>query len=152
MKTLTISIILLLAISFTLLSGGKKEAAPEKENTMMMMVQDQQTQNTTTEPFIDYQNFEQAKMIAAEGPTVFFFYASWCPTCRNAHEEFTKRQNEFKNINIILVDYDNSKDLKKKYGVTYQHTFVQIDENGESLVKWNGGDVENLLSNVKTED
>ena len=152
MKTLTLSIILLLAISFTLLSGGKKESAPEPENAMMMMVQDQQTQNTTTEPFIDYQNLEQAKMIAAEAQTVLFFYASWCPTCRSAREEFNKRQNEFKNINIILVDYDNSKDLQKKYGVTYQHTFVQIDENGEALAKWNGGDVDKLLSNVRTED
>ena len=152
MKTLSISIILLLAISSPLLSGGKKESAPEPENAMMMMVQDQQTQNTTTEPFIDYQNLEQAKMIAAEAQTVLFFYASWCPTCRSAREEFNKRQNEFKNINIILVDYDNSKDLQKKYGVTYQHTFVQIDENGEALAKWNGGDVDKLLSNVRTED
>lgn len=152
MKTLSISIILLLAISSPLLSGGKKESAPEPENAMMMMVQDQQTQNTATEPFIDYQNLEQAKMIAAEAQTVLFFYASWCPTCRSAREEFNKRQNEFKNINIILVDYDNSKDLQKKYGVTYQHTFVQIDENGEALAKWNGGDVDKLLSNVRTED
>jgi hypothetical protein len=51
-----------------------------------------------------------------------------------------------------LVDYDNSKDLQKKYGVTYQHTFVQIDENGEALSKWNGGDVDKLLSTVRMED
>lgn len=38
------------------------------------------------------------------------------------------------------------------YGVTYQHTFVQIDENGDALAKWNGGDVEKLLSNVIMED
>lgn len=151
MKTLTISILILVAISSPLFSGGKKEVAPEPENAMMM-VQDQQTQNTSAEPFIDYQNFEQAKMIAAEAPTVLFFYASWCPTCRSAREQFNKRQNEFKNINIILVDYDNSKDLQKMYGVTYQHTFVQIDENGESLIKWNGGDVDKLLSNVRLED
>jgi thiol-disulfide isomerase/thioredoxin len=151
MKTLTISILLLLAISSPLISGGKKESTPEPENSMMM-VQDQQTQNKTAEPFIDYQNLEQAKMIAAEAQTVLFFYASWCPTCRSAREEFNKRQSEFKNINIILVDYDNSKDLQKKYGVTYQHTFVQIDENGESLAKWNGGDVDKLLSNVRTEE
>lgn len=152
MKTLTISIIILFAINLPLFSGGKKEVAPESGNAMMMMQQDQNIQNTDEEPFIEYQNFEQAKMIASEAPTVLFFYASWCPTCRNAREEFKKRDNEFKNINIILVDYDNSSDLQKKYGVTYQHTFVQIDDNGDSLVKWNGGDVDKLLSSVKMED
>jgi len=152
MKTLTIAIIILAAISSPLLSRGNKEVTPEPENAMMMMVQDQQTQNNTAEPFIEYQNLEQAQMIAAEAPTVLFFFASWCPTCRSAREEFNKRQSEFKNINMILVDYDNSKDLQKKYGVTYQHTFVQIDKNGEAITKWNGGDVKKLLSNVKMED
>ncbi len=149
MKTLTISIIIVLAISSPLFSGGKKESAPEPENAMMMMVQDGQTMNTTAEPFIDYQNLEQAKMIASEAPTVLFFYASWCPTCRSAREEFNERQDELKHINIILVDYDNSDDLQKKYGVSYQHTFVQIDENGEAIIKWNGGATDSLLSNVK---
>ena len=152
MKTLTISIIILLAISSPLLSGGKKESTPEPENAMMMMVQEQQTQNTAKEPFIYYQDLEQSQMIAAEAPTVLFFYASWCPTCRSAREDFNKRQNDFKNINLILVDYDNSKDLKKKYGITYQHTFVQIDENGDALVKWNGGATDELLSKVRMEE
>ncbi len=151
MKTLTISIIIILTISSPLFSGGKKELKIEPENSMMMMVQDNQLQNNTLEPFIAYQNFEQAKMIASEAQTVLFFYASWCPTCRKAREEFISRQNEFKKINLILVDYDNSSDLQKKYGVTYQHTFVQINENGEALAKWNGGDVDNLLTNVRLE-
>jgi thiol-disulfide isomerase/thioredoxin len=152
MKSLTISIIILLAISSPLLAGGKKESTPEPENAMMMMVQDQQSQNKAAEPFIDYQNLEQAKMIAGEAPTVLFFFASWCPTCRSAREEFINRQNELKNINIILVDYDNSKDLQTKYGVTYQHTFVQIDENGEALIKWNGGATDKMLSSVRMEE
>ena len=152
MKTLTISIIILLAISTPIFSGGKKESTPEIENSMMMMVQDQQTQNTDTEPFIYYQDLEQSQMIAAEAPTVLFFYATWCPTCRSARKDFIERQNDFKNINLILVDYDNSKDLKKKYGVTYQHTFVQIDENGNALAKWNGGATDDLLSKVKMEE
>lgn len=151
MKTLTISIIILIAISFPLFSGGKKETTPEPENSMMMMVGDNQNQNKSLEPFIDFQNLEQAKMIAQEAPTVLFFYASWCPTCRSAREEFIKRDSELKKINIIIVDYDNSKELQNKYGVTYQHTFVQIDKNGESIAKWNGGATDKLLSNIRME-
>jgi len=151
MKTLTILIIIIFTISSPIFSGGQKESIIEPENSMMMMVQDKQSQDKTSEPFIDYQNFEQAKMIAREAQTVLFFYASWCPTCRKAREEFINRQNEFKNINLILVDYDNSTNLQKKYGVTYQHTFVQINENGDALAKWNGGDVDDLLTNVRLE-
>jgi len=33
---------------------------------------------------------------------------------------------------------DKENDLRKKYGVTIQHTFVQIDENGNELAKWSG--------------
>ena len=149
MKTLTISIIILFAISLPLFSGGKKESKIEPENSMMMVGDNQ---NNELDPFINYQNFEQAKMIAQEAPTVLFFYASWCPTCRSAREEFIKRDNEIKKINIILVDYDNSKELQNKYGVTYQHTFVQIDKNGEAINKWNGGATDKLLSNIRMED
>ncbi len=152
MKTLTISIIILIAISFPLFSGGKKESNIEPENSMMMMVGDNQIQNSELEPFIDYQNLEQAKLIAKEAPTVLFFYASWCPTCRSAREDFIKRENEIKKINIIIVDYDNSNDLQNKYGVTYQHTFVQIDESGNVINKWNGGSTDKLLSNIRMED
>jgi len=31
------------------------------------------------------------------------------------------------NVNLLKVDYDNSTDLKEKYGVTMQHTFVLVD-------------------------
>ncbi len=36
-------------------------------------------------------------------------------------------------------------DLKKKYGVTYQHTLVQVDAAGNTIKKWSGG---NTLSSV----
>jgi hypothetical protein len=41
-------------------------------------------------------------------------------------------------LTIVVVDFDNSDDLRKKYGITVQHTFVQIDATGESLKKWSG--------------
>jgi len=39
---------------------------------------------------------------------------------------------------LLKVDYDKSTDLKRKYGVTYQHTFVQVDKGGHLLKKWSG--------------
>lgn len=87
---------------------------------------------------------------------VLYFYANWCPTCRPADENF--RQNEARipeGVVLIRTNYndtdtdDEEKTLAGKYGVTYQHTFVQIDEGGNEVTKWNGGSIDELLSNIK---
>lgn len=87
---------------------------------------------------------------------VLFFYANWCPTCRPADASFTKNLAQIPaDVTLIRVNYNDTetdqaeKDLAKKYGVTYQHTFVQIDANGNELTKWNGGQIGELLSNLK---
>jgi hypothetical protein len=41
-------------------------------------------------------------------------------------------------MTIVEVDFDDSQDLRTTYGVTIQHTFVQIDDNGQGLRKWSG--------------
>jgi hypothetical protein len=49
---------------------------------------------------------------------------------------------------VVVVDYDRSSDLKKRYGVTYQHTWVQIDSEGRKLAVWSGGGVDEILRKV----
>ena len=36
-------------------------------------------------------------------------------------------------INIVEVDYDSHQDLRVKYGVRTQHTFVQVDQGGNKI-------------------
>lgn len=38
---------------------------------------------------------------------------------------------------ILRADYDKEDELKQKYGVTLQHTFVVVDEKGNFIEKWN---------------
>lgn len=77
--------------------------------------------------------------LAKTGKVVLDFRASWCPTCQALHKDITSRLNEIPaNLTILDVDYDNSTALKQKYGVTYQHTFVQVDANGAVIKKWSG--------------
>jgi hypothetical protein len=33
------------------------------------------------------------------------------------------------NINLLKVDYDTYTDLKEKYSITMQHTYVEVDVN-----------------------
>lgn len=87
---------------------------------------------------------------------VLFFYASWCPTCVPADAEFMKNQDKIPDgVTVIRVNYndpqtdEDEKALAQKYGVTYQHTYVQIDSNGQQVKKWNGGALNELLSNIK---
>lgn len=87
---------------------------------------------------------------------VLFFYASWCPTCKPADANFTQNVSKIpEDVTLIRVNYNDpetdqeEKDLAKKYGITYQHTFVQIDGTGKEVTKWNGGQIDELLSNIK---
>lgn len=87
---------------------------------------------------------------------VLFFYADWCPTCRPVDTELKNRLSEIPDgIEIYRINYNDSetdaqeRDLAKKFGVTYQHTFVQVDKNGNEITKWNGGGLDNLLSKIK---
>jgi hypothetical protein len=58
-------------------------------------------------------------------------------------------------VTLFRVNYNDTdtdqeeKDLAKQYAVTYQHTFVQIDEGGKEVTRWNGGQMPELLENIK---
>ncbi len=87
---------------------------------------------------------------------VLFFYASWCPICKPADASFREKENKIpRDVRVIRVNYNDSdtdqeeKDLAKKYGITYQHTFVQIDNSGKEVSKWNGGGIDELLTNLR---
>lgn len=87
---------------------------------------------------------------------VLFFYASWCPTCRPTDAQFSASSNQIpEGVVVIRINYNDpdtdseEKALAAKYGVTYQHTFIQIDGSGEVVNKWNGGGLKELLANLK---
>jgi len=86
---------------------------------------------------------------------VLFFYANWCSTCRLADAAFRTNSNQIPGDAVVIrVNYNDSetdtfeKDLARKYGITYQHTFVQVDSVGNEITKWNGGQMAELLENI----
>jgi thiol-disulfide isomerase/thioredoxin len=93
---------------------------------------------------------------AATNRRVLFFYATWCPTCQAADASLTQDLSKIpQDVTVIRVNYNDpetdqeEKALASTYGITYQHTFVQIDSTGKEITKWNGGDIDELLKNVK---
>jgi thiol-disulfide isomerase/thioredoxin len=89
--------------------------------------------------------------MAETGDVVLFFKASWCPSCKAVDTDIKANLKSIPaGLTILEVDYDNSAELKKKYGVTYQHTFVQVDKNGNLIKKWSGSPtLTSLVSEVE---
>ena len=80
----------------------------------------------------------QSQMAERAGTkVVYFFHASWCPTCR-ATEKAIEEDGIPAGLTVVKVDFDSETDLRKTYGITQQHTFVQVDPDGEELAKWTG--------------
>lgn len=99
-----------------------------------------------------YVQYDTAKLsMAKDGHVVLFFRAAWCPTCRNVDNDIKSHLSSIPaNLTILDVNYDDSKELKKKYGVTYQHTFVEVDAKGMMIKKWSGSPtLAALISEIK---
>lgn len=124
----------------------KNEPTMEKQDTMK---QDDSAMMKTSGQYIAYEPSKLA--LAANGPVVLFFHAGWCPTCKAADTDINSNLSTIPaNTTILKVDYDTNPDLKKKYGVTYQHTFVQVDVNGTMIKKWSGGNtLASIVSQIK---
>jgi len=95
--------------------------------------------------------FKYEGKLSQTSKNILFFRASWCPTCKsldaNIKENISKEKSD---IAIFDVDYDNSDELKRKYGVTYQHTLVQVDSNGNLIKKWSGSpSLSSLVSEIQ---
>jgi len=99
-----------------------------------------------------YEAYSPEKIaMAGAGDVVLFFHASWCPSCRVLNGDIEKNVGAIPaGVTILKTDYDKETELKKKYGVTTQHTLVQVDKDGNLIKKWSGGSkLENLLSQVQ---
>lgn len=100
--------------------------------------------------YVEYSVQALSEAAKNNGKAVLFFHAKWCPFCKTADQAFSSRTQEIPaGVTVLKTDYDTEKELRTKYGVTYQHTFVQVDANGNQITKWNGGDIETLKSNIK---
>lgn len=99
-----------------------------------------------------YEAYSKDKLALAEtGDLVLFFHASWCPSCRGLNASIESNRMAIpKGVHILKVDYDKETELKKMYGVTYQHTLVQVRADGTMIKKWSGNpSLESLLAQIQ---
>ena len=105
----------------------------------------------TTSSSSRYLDYSQALYVnTRDKKRVLFFHAKWCPTCKAADAEFLSNLDKIpQDVVVFKTDYDSETALKKKYGITYQHTFVYVDQNGNEIKKWNGGGLAEIVANTK---
>lgn len=92
---------------------------------------------TATGAYVTLAEYRKDPAAHAGTKVVYFFHAGWCPSCR-ATEAAIGETGVPDGLTVVKVDYDTETDLRKQYGVTQQHTFVQVDESGAELAKWTG--------------
>ena len=124
-------------------------------NTTPIETQEVEEVEVETKPTIEsaYVSYNEASVreVAANGTAVLFFHAPWCPTCRRLDKEIKNEVSTLPDgVVIFKTDYDSESQLKKKYGVTYQHTLVVVDENLDLVKKWSGGGFDEVLFQVNS--
>jgi thiol-disulfide isomerase/thioredoxin len=78
--------------------------------------------------YVDYDTYAgDAAAFHNAGEVVLFFNASWCPSCKRTVANLEGDPAAIPtDLTIVSVDYDSAADLKRQYGITYQHTAEQI--------------------------
>jgi thiol-disulfide isomerase/thioredoxin len=87
--------------------------------------------------YVDWADFDADRSAYADSDIVLFFHAPWCPSCQ-ATEASIDADGVPDGLTLVKVDFDSQTELRQKYGVTYQHTYVLVDPDGTQLKKWSG--------------
>lgn len=86
--------------------------------------------------YVNYDEMKVSEALASGQKVALFFHATWCPTCKALEKNINSEISSIPTDTLIVkVDYDTSTEMKKKYGVTSQHTTVLIDKDMNLISK-----------------
>lgn len=133
---LVVAIAFVGALLFMRIEAEKVQS--EQKNVPTPVQTSQNTSETGERVAGRYADYDEAS-ISEKGynDTVLFFYASWCPECR-AFDQVIQESNLPDGVQILKVNYDTATNLRQKYGVTLQSSFVSVKPNGDKIIYWQG--------------
>ena len=140
---------------FAVSQNGGEDAMMEKPSGEAMESKDEGVMADKGDTMMSkgsYEVYSPEKLaLAANGDVLLFFHAAWCPICRGIEAEIKADMSAIPDgVHILKVDYDTAIALRQKYGVTVQHTFVQVDASGNALQKFSDtSNLSQVLSRVQ---
>jgi thiol-disulfide isomerase/thioredoxin len=100
--------------------------------------------------YINLSDYNSDSVKYADTKNVYFFHASWCPICQTIEKEINKDITKIPaGVTFIKTDFDSNTELRKKYGVTTQYTFVQVDENGNETKQWSASSLSKAIDGIE---
>lgn len=111
-------------------SAQASSSAPDTERLPLATPSDVASSSASGPSYASYANH-----VLADGRTkVLFFHAPWCPFCvksdANLHALYG---TQAPTISTYKVDFDSATELRQRYGVVVQDTFVVIDGDGGKI-------------------
>ncbi len=167
MKATTGAAALVLSAALAVSACGVSEDTPTEPGTPIVPSQESEPASAGAAPaprvdvipgrsvskagFISLPTYESDKATYHSGDVVLFFNASWCSTCARPLANLSENPEDIpEGLTVVSVDFDAEIDLKKQYGVTTQHTFVQVDQDGVEVARWSGSrDIADIASKVQ---
>lgn len=110
---------------------------PMAEVTQEVVENEQNQMNPVqSQKYIDYDPAAVDQALAEGKKVALFFHATRCPSCRALDKEINEDIDQLPQDSVTFkLDYDTQVALRKKYGVTRQHTIVIVDKNLEEIKK-----------------
>lgn len=130
------------------------EADTEQDASDESSIEDEAADDMSEEmvagAYISYEDYKSNTAMYQDADKIIFFHAGWCPTCRGIENEINEDISRIPdNTVIIKTDFDSSTELRQKYGVTVQSTFVQIDNDLNETAQWTASDLDDVIAAIE---
>jgi thioredoxin 1 len=100
--------------------------------------------------YVTLADFDKDPSVYTDSKKVYFFHASWCSICQSIDKAISADMSTIPvDVTLIKTDFDSSAELRKKYSVTTQYTFVQVDNSGNMTSKWSATDIDKAIAKVQ---
>ena len=129
----------------------------EKEDDAMMkddghaMDSEEGSMMQESKTYVTLAEYEANKASYADKTKVYFFHASWCPTCQGIDKEINADPTKIPSSAVFIkTDFDEETTLRQKYGVTTQYTFVQVDNDGNEVAQWSASSLDKAIAGIQS--
>ncbi len=122
-----------------------------EKNDSDQMMEGEEAMMHDGQKFITLAEYEANKDVYADKNKVHFFHATWCVICQGIEKEINADPSRIPSDTVFIkTDFDQETALRQKYGVTYQYTFVQVDNDGTELKQWSATSLSDAIAGIES--